>query len=177
MRNFPTVLRASALLLLGTTTTALGQAAVADASCQPVQAALIAFSHAPAFRVSTTTLDGKAVSVESIYVGDTLYYGSAPDWMKIPQTQAERLEVDAKSGSTLSRCRMVGRESVHGEVAIVYEAHRETKTPATRSDDKIWISTKSGLPLRQDTDATGQFAGKGTMLFTYGADVRAPRSR
>ncbi|MEP6494823.1 MAG: hypothetical protein ABJF01_19205 [bacterium] len=38
---------------------------------------------------------------------------------------------------------------------------------------RIWISDRSGLPLRMDSEAAeGKL--KTSMFFTYGADIRAP---
>jgi hypothetical protein len=173
MPNFPTVLGAAVLLLLGATTTALGQFSGADAPCQPVQAALNALDHTSRVRTTAVSIDDKPSSVEWVYVGDTIYYGDPSGHMKTAQTQAELVKGDTEGGWTLSGCRRVGSESVHGDAATVYEVHMESKNPKTQSDNKFWISAKSGLPLRRDSQ-TGRNGAKSSMLLTYGADIRAP---
>jgi outer membrane lipoprotein-sorting protein len=175
MRKIPSLLGASIVLLFGATSTVLGQAAPTDASCQPVRAALNALAHANRVRMSMTTFNGKPVSIEHIYVGDTLYSGTSSRHTRTPLTVAERVQADAETGRTFNTCQVVGRESVHGENASVFEAHMESKNPKAQSHDKLWISTRSGLPLRWDVDqAKGQFAASGSTFFSYGADVRAP---
>ena len=175
MRKIPSLLGASIALLSGATATVLGQAAPTDASCQPVRAALNALAPADRVRMSMTTFNGKPVSIEHIYVGDTLYSGTTSRHTKTPLTVAERVQADVERGLTLSTCQVIGRESVHGENASVFEAHVESKNPKAQSHDKLWIATRSGLPLRWDVDrAKGQFAASGSTFFSYGADVRAP---
>lgn len=174
MRKIPTPLGASLVLLLGAATTAFGQAARGDVSCQPVQTALKAVVHSTRVRMALTSYNGKPSSMESIYVGDTLYVGNASRHSRTPLTPAERVQADAEMGWTLSQCRMVGRESVHGEDASVYKAHMDSRNPKRQIENKIWISSGSGLPLRWDQDSQGQFAAKTSTIFTYGADVRAP---
>lgn len=176
MRKIPTLPGASIVLLLGAATTAFGQAARGDVSCQPVQAALTAAVHSTRVRMSLTSYNGKPTSMESIYVGDTLYVGNASRHSRTPLTPAERVQADAKIGWTLSQCRMVARESVHGQDANVYEAHMESRNPERQSENRLWISSRSGLPLRWDQDSRGQFAAKTSTVLTYGADVRAPAS-
>lgn len=171
MRKLLTLLGALALLVPGAT--ALAQAGVYDASCQPVKAAMAAMARTNRYRATgTMTSDGKAYPVEQIYVGDTLYNGIASHWSKTAMTPQGRIDAGQGLGLRYYGCRTAGNESVNGEAAIVYEVHSDVKQPKIHTDSKIWISTKSGLPLRMDSDAGDGFHGSN--LYTYGASVRAP---
>lgn len=174
MRKLLTLLGVSALLVPGAT--ALAQAGVYDASCQPVKTAMVAMVKTNRYRATgTMTSGGKAYPIERIFVGDTLYMGSAGHWSRTAVAPQDRIDAGQGLGLRYYGCRTVGNESVNGEAAIVYEVHSDVKQPKIHTDSKIWISTKSGLPLRVDSD-TGDGSSKmhGSMLFTYGASVRAP---
>jgi|GEM_PF-6231160 len=171
MRKLLTLLGVSALLVPGAT--ALAQAGVYDASCQPVKAAMVAMVKTNRYRATgTITSDGKAYPSEEIYVGDTLYTGIAAHWSKTAVTPQGRIDAGQGLGLRYYGCRTAGNESVNGEGAIVYEVHSDVKQPKIHTDSKIWISTKSGLPLRMDSDAGDGFHGSN--LYTYGTSVRAP---
>jgi hypothetical protein len=174
MRKLLTLLGASALLLPDATL--LAQAGVYDASCQPVKAAMVAMVKTNRYRAAgTTTSAGKAYPTEEIYVDDTLYKGIASHWSRTAVTPQDRIDAGKGLGLTTYGCRTIGNESVNGEAAIVYEEHSDVKQPRIHSDGKIWISTKSGLPLRVDGDSgNGSSKLHGSKLYTYGASVRAP---
>lgn len=174
MRKLLTLLGASALLVRGATV--LAQAEFYDASCQPVKATMIAMVKTNRYRgAGTATVKEKAYPVGEIYVGDTLYKKDfASNWSRTAVTPQGRLDENKGLGLTMHGCRIVGNESVSGESAIVYEANSDMKQPKIHTNVKIWISARSGLPLRMDGQgAEGHL--KTSMLFTYGADIRAPQ--
>jgi hypothetical protein len=174
MRKLLTMLGAAVLLAPGATV--LAQAGGFDASCQPVKAAMVAMVKTNRYHATgTMTSNGKAYPTEEIYVGDTLYRGMASHWSRTKVTPQDRIDAGQGLGLTTSGCRTVGNESVNGEAAIVYEMHSDVKQPKIHTDGRIWISTKSGLPLRMDGDS-GDGADKlhGSNLYSYGAGVRAP---
>lgn len=174
MRKLLTLLGASALLVPGATV--LAQAEVYDASCQPVKATMVAMVKTNRYRgAGTITEKGKAYPTGEIYVGDTLYKKDfESNWSRTAVTPQDRIDARKGLGLTTHGCRAVGNESVNGEAAIVYEANSDMKQPKIHTDIKIWISTRSGLPLRMDSEgAEGDL--KTSVLFTYGADIRAPK--
>ncbi|MDQ2944696.1 MAG: hypothetical protein M3Y27_01910, partial [Acidobacteriota bacterium] len=174
MRKLLTLLGAAALLVPGSTV--LAQAAVYDASCQPAKATMVAMVKTNRYRGTGTITDkGKAYPSGEIYVGDTLYRKDfESNWSRTAMTPQNLIDASKGRGITMHGCRTVGNESVNGEAAIVYEASSDMQQPNIHTDVKIWISARSGLPLRMDGQgAEGHL--KTSMLFTYGADIRAPQ--
>ena len=70
---------------------------------------------------------------------------------------------------------MLGASALLIPGAVVYEMHTDVKQPRIHTDGRIWISTKSGLPLRVDGDSrAGTDKLHGSNLYSYGAGVHAP---
>jgi hypothetical protein len=174
MRKLFALIGASVLLVPCARVFAQGE--VADPSCKPVQTAMDAMARTDRYHAAgTRTSKGKANPTEEIYVGDTLYKGVASRWSRIAVTPQDRIDAGKEVGLTMHGCRTVGNEPVNGEAAVVYVTQSDVKQPKIHTDSRIWISTKSGLPLRVESDA-GSASSKihVSNLYTYGAGVRAP---
>lgn len=174
MRKLLTALGAVALLAPGAIVVAHAQDY--DASCQPVKAAMVAMVRTNRYSgTGTITEKGKTYPIGEIYVGDMLYKKDfASNWSRTVVTPQDRVDASKGLGLTTNGCRTLGSESVNGEAAIVYAANSDMKQPKIHSDIKIWISARSGLPLRMDSGAPGDDL-KTSMIFMYGTDIRAPR--
>ncbi len=158
----------------------LGLAAPARAdSCQPVFDALkkvvSTSSHTYTTHTASFVNGGKPRESETIYVQGKIYIRANGKWMHSPATPEEVLE-QAKENEERGKasCRFVRNELVGTESAAVYSMHREIED--SREDAQMWISRRTGLPLRdeQDLDAGGK-AGKEhrSTRFEY-SNIRPP---
>ena len=115
---------------------------------------------------------------ESVMAGGAMFVQYAGRWRRSPLTprmQLDQMQENLDSAKVLT-CRRVGEESVGGEAAVVYFTH--TVNSDLAADARIWVATRSGLPLRieEDVDTSpGAADGKRhiSIRFDY-ANVRAP---
>ncbi len=91
---------------------------------------------------------GKPMQNEMIRVGDTLYMQVRGQWLARPYDAAKAAD-DARQAMTKAEhdCTRVRSEPVDGRSAELYRV--QSKTATGSSDSEIWISTASGLPVRQ----------------------------
>jgi hypothetical protein len=146
----------------------LARAAVSD--CTAVQAAVALQSKTP-FHAITTLTATKAGAFptstnEAIYLDNKMYtrLGNSP-WLPAPTDAAHALAGVTGGNATFSECRRLPDDAIHGEATMVYAAKMESGEPA-----RLWISTKSGLLLR---DVVDEGAMKVAAEFDY-ANVRPP---
>jgi len=100
---------------------------------------------------SSATSGGRTSSSETIYANHSAYVESNGQWRATPvnpdEVTAMKKRAQAEAGAT---CAVVREEPVDGEAAILYRRR------ATNDDVKIvsqlWVSKKSGLPLKQVID-------------------------
>jgi hypothetical protein len=121
--------------------------------------------------------NGKAMSSETVFVGDTRYVMVNGKWSLSPISTDELKQMDQrnrKNAKNLS-CHYVREESVNGQSAAVYSAHSESEHG--KDDSQIWLSKSAGLILRQETDLdTGRAGGTIHMSVRYDyKDVQAPK--
>jgi hypothetical protein len=170
-----TALSAMVLALAAVT----ARAAAADASCKPVEDALMKVFHTPTHLTSTRT--GAAYGAtphtgELIYMPDAIYVKMKGQWKRStmkPDDMLAQEKENMESAKSFS-CRYLREESVDGEPASVYGSH--TVTDVATSDVTIWISVRTGLPLRQEVDLDiGGKLGKSHTSSRYDyRDVHAP---
>lgn len=120
-----------------------------DASCKPVTDAAAKLARTPYHEVST--VDGKPF--EKIYTTTTLSMRiNNGRWMTMPMTPEKVLKSVRETGS-YSNCKMLRTETVDGQRATVYAAHRTSPdTSFPSQDDQIWIAA-SGLTLKTVSDS------------------------
>jgi hypothetical protein len=148
-----------------------------DAACHAVLQAVIKQTAAPVHQkvtIESATSPGKPMQNEMIRLGDTLYMQARGQWMARPYDAAKAAD-DARQAMTKGEhsCTRVRSEAVAGQPAELYSVRSKTATGG--SDSQIWISTASGLPLRQTVSILEQ----GTVKLKHEvrsdyASVRAP---
>lgn len=148
-----------------------------DAACQAVLQAVLKQTAAPVHQkvtIETAAAPDKPMQNEMIRLGDTLYMQMRGQWMARPYDAAKAAE-DARQAMTKGEhsCTRVRSEAVDGQPAELYRV--QSKTATGGSDSQIWISTASGLPLRQAVTMLEQ----GTVKLKHEvrsdyANVRAP---
>jgi hypothetical protein len=148
-----------------------------DAACQAVLHAVLKQTAAPVHQkvtIETAAAPDKPMHNEMIRLGGTLYVQSRGQWMARPYDAAKAAD-DARQAMTRGEhsCTRVRSEAVDGKPAELYRVQSRTATGG--SDTQIWISTASGLPLRQ----TVAMLEQGTVKLKHEvrsdyANVRAP---
>lgn len=145
------------------------RARAADPDCTPVHAAVTFQSKKPfhALVSSTPTREGKIppATSQAIWVGGTLYTQMGGRWLPSPMAPENALSGVTGGVTHFSACRRLADDAIHGETATVYAAKMESGQPV-----QLWISTKTGLLLR---DVVDQDIMKVTVDFDYG-NVQAP---
>lgn len=137
------------ILLISVATLASGlvtlPARADDASCKPITDAATKMAASPYHEVAT--VDGKPF--EKIYTTTTLSMRiNNGKWLTVPMTPQDVLDVIRESGSSYSNCKVLGTETVDGQRATVYAAHRTSPgTSLPSEDDQIWIGA-NGLTLK-----------------------------
>lgn len=148
-----------------------------DAACQAVLQAVLKQTSAPVHQkvtIETAAAPDKPMHNEMIRLGDTLYMPARGQWMARPYDAAKAAD-DARQAMTKGEhsCTRVRSEAVDGQPAELYRV--QSKTATGGSDTQIWISTATGLPLRQ----TVAMLEQGTVKLKHEvrsdyANVRAP---
>lgn len=119
-----------------------------DASCKPLTEAAAKMARTPYHEVST--VDGKPF--EKIYTTKTLSMRVAGKWMTVPVTPQEVLDSQRQTGS-YSNCRVLRTDTVEGQRATVYAAHRISPgTSYPNEEDQIWIAA-GGLIVKTVADS------------------------
>ena len=174
-------LRTLAMLLAVCWVAGVCRAAYADeAACKAVLDAVIKQAGVPVHQkisIESAAAPGRRIESELIRLGDTLYMQMRGQWMKRPY-DAAKAQQDAREAMHKSQheCTRLRSEAVGGQAAELYEVR--SHGPEGNSEAQIWISSSSGLPLRQHTEmATAAAAGgqksRHDVSFDY-ADVKAP---
>jgi hypothetical protein len=148
-----------------------------DAACQAVLQAVLKQTAAPVHQkvtIETAAAPDKPMHNEMIRLGDTLYMQARGQWMARPYDAAKAAD-DARQAMTKGEhsCTRVRSEAIDGQPAELYRV--QSKTATGGSDTQIWISTASGLPLRQTVTMLEQ----GTVKLKHEvrsdyANIRAP---
>ena len=168
------------VLALGMALGMLGREVMADdASCQTVLDAVIKQATIPVHQkisMGSAAMPGKTLQSEMIRTGDTLYMQIRGQWTSWPYDVQKAVD-DARQAMQKAEhsCTRVRSETVDGQSADLYSV--EAKTASGGTDSQIWISSATGLPLRQHTVMFEQGSAKTEhdVRFDY-TDVRAPQS-
>jgi hypothetical protein len=168
------------ILVLGAALGVLGREAHADdAACQAVLDADIKQATIPVHQkisIESAAMPGKALQSEMIRTGNTLYMQVRGQWTSRPY-DGQKAASDARLAMQKAEhsCTRVRSEALDGQPADLYSV--EAKTASGGTNSQIWISSASGLPLRQHTVMLEQDSAKAQhdVRFDY-TDVRAPQS-
>lgn len=149
-----------------------------DAACKPVWDATFKYVTTPNHTFSTSTGlmgDGKIQKSEMISTGKSRFVMVDGSWMVNRMTDQEMLDIEKeKASSSKAQCRWVRDEATAGETAALYAVHSETD--GKKSDEQVWISRHSGLPLKIELDLhVGAVGGASHMSSRMVYDnIRAP---
>jgi len=125
-----------------------------DGNCRPVFDAMNKMATTPTHVFMTETAafqSGKTTHSEAIYSGGAIYTNVHGKWIRgsmTSQQMREPEEQNRKDGS--AACRFVRNEVVNGQAAAEYSTHSETED--AKSNGHVWISRRTGLPLREELD-------------------------
>jgi hypothetical protein len=149
------------------------QARAAASDCAPVQAAVALLYktpfHVKMTKAATRTGAFPTSADEAVWAGGRLYMKlSDKRWLNTQVAPDNVLGSLTGSVSNYRTCRRLGDDAVHGEATAVYAATMESGTQA-----QLWVSTKSGLLLR---DVLDQDIVKVTAEFDF-ANIRAPATQ
>jgi uncharacterized Zn-binding protein involved in type VI secretion len=146
--------------------------------CQVVTTAMMAaLQHDHALQVMLP-VDGVGPSqpAQIVQVAGKTYVQFQGVWRPGPQTVAQQIQTVADQAKTAQiTCKASGTDAIDGQPVAIYDEHLVNQ--GTAGDNRLWISTASGLPLRIVTHLdTGAVA---TQDFRYDnvtapANVQAP---
>ena len=152
---------------------------IAADGCKPVDAAVLKLASTPThlFEVVTEQAQGgKSREVESIYIKDETFLKVHGSWIR-SNVKPSAMFADMKEARAETKilCSYLHDEDVNGEAAALYHAHSETDDDKT--DQQIWISKRSGLILKSetDTDVGGQLGKTHRSLRYEYNNVQAPK--
>jgi hypothetical protein len=126
-----------------------------DAACKPAIDAILKQISTPThiYATETSTRHGcKPEPRESIYAGGAIYIQMKGQWRRSPmsvQDMRKQQEENVRNTKSMS-CRYLRDETVNGETAAVY--HSQGETEAGKSEATLWVSKRTGLPLRTVND-------------------------
>lgn len=144
-------------------------AARAD-DCAPIASAMIAQAKAPYAAAMAMSKPDKSVDRSaSIVTGTKMYVQVNGAWQAMPyraQDMIDRINKLAKEAK--QTCAKVGAGTIDGVAATIFTAHVENQGRV--SDNRIWISDKTGLPAKTET----QFPDGMTVTQSYRYDNIQP---
>ena len=123
-----------------------------EAVCNRVLDSMLKYVNTPNHTYTTQTgsiAGGASSSVETIHAGLNRYLMHAGKWIADPTSTEELLEIEKEKLKSHNRqCRSIRDESVGGDGASLYAVHSETDYG--KADTQVWISKRTGLPLKMD---------------------------
>jgi len=176
--GFATVGRASVLAILLSAAAAGQPARAVDATCKLVLDAMTKRIATPSHLYATESMalrDSKPKTSESIYAGGAIYIQVKGKWSRSPLSiEAMRKQEEENQRNVKSMtCRYLRDETVNGEAAAVYRSQAESE--ATKSDSTLWVSKRTGLPLRNESAIDIGGGDKVHLAIRYDyANVRPP---
>lgn len=177
-QTFKVTIRAAAVALLIAAAAGQPARAVFDLSCKPIMDAMMKQVGTPTHLVMTTAPlreHGKPTTHDMIYADDGIFIQVKGRWtrtasLKTVRQQQEENQRDPKSKMS---CSYLRDEAVGGETAAVYHAQSEDEGGKTTST--MWVSKRTGLPLKSDTNVDTGNKEPLHMVMTYDyANVHAP---
>lgn len=150
-------------------------ALAANGDCGPVANAMMKLATTPRHSYTTDTSGGKTTSNELITTNDAMFIKVNGKWTtRKYDPQGEKKDQQEAWQNTKATCQRAGDEAVSGEAAVMYNILNKTEDGT--SNQKLWISTSKGLPLRAEIDIdTGDksSARHFSMRYDY-VNVQAP---
>ncbi len=153
------------------------RAAAVDPACKPGIDAMMKQIATPTHLYATeaSARGGKPEVRESIYSGGAIYIQMRGQWKRSPMSTQEmrkQQEENVRNAKSMS-CRYLRDEAVNGESAAVYRTQSVTEVGS--SDATLWISKRTGLPLRTENDLDTGGGDKMHLAIRYDyAGVKAP---
>jgi len=146
-----------------------------EADCKVVLDAILKLTRTPVHQtisVESAASPGKPLLSEIVRTQSTMYTQVRGQWMARPY-DAKKAAQDAAQTMQKAQhtCSRVRSEAVDGHAAELYSV--QSRTEQSTVDSQIWISTSTGLPLRQHTEMSGAAKGRHDVRFDY-TKVRAP---
>lgn len=118
---------------------------------------------------ASSDMNGKAT--KTITVGGVNYVEVNGRWTQSRMTAQDSLkqvQENLKNAKTYT-CKQLADETVAGEAASVFTVHEENEN--VKADSKVWVSKKSGLPLKTEEDLAG--LGHIAVAYSY-TGIKAP---
>lgn len=153
------------------------RAANVDPACKPGLDAMMKQIATPTHLYATeASAQGRKPEIhESIYSGGAIYIQLKGQWKRSPmstQDMRKQEEENVRNAKSMT-CRYLRDETVDGEAAAVYRT--EVVNEDTKSTATLWVSKRTGLPLRSDDDIGAGGGGRMHMVIRYDyANVRPP---
>jgi outer membrane lipoprotein-sorting protein len=144
--------------------------AFADA-CGTVMDAMFAQAKLPYAGSGEMVQSGQAPMHTAVVVtGGKMYVQVMGKWQSLPFSAEETISnAKQKMAATKHICQQAGSEAVNGEAATVYTEHADK---ADAPESRMWISDRSGLPLKVEIKLRG---GAMTQTLEYHYDnIEAP---
>ena len=120
------------------------------------RAAAIAQAKAPHSVVHVMTSPGKAPQrAEMVFAGDKAYTKIDGKWSSIPFSAKEQIDMINSApgkGQGTATCQKTAGETINGEPTFLMTVH---ETAPSLSDARFWISTRTGLPMRDEIKLGG----------------------
>jgi hypothetical protein len=142
--------------------------------CALIPAASIAQAKVPRAVTHVTAVPGKPPTrAEMIFMSDKAYMQVNGAWQSIAYSAQQQIDtINAaikRTEQAPHSCQKLASEPINGEAVSLLAAHSEANGKA--SDSRIWISNKTGLPLKSEVHLSS-----GTVVtddFRYG-NIEAP---
>lgn len=118
--------------------------------CAGVMGATVAGAHKPYTATSTMSGGGVPTRVShSVSSGGKLFVEMSGHWVLAKLTMNDMAnEMRSEIGTAKMSCHRLGDETVRGEATSVFANHVANR--GTVSDNTLWISKASGLPLKTE---------------------------
>jgi outer membrane lipoprotein-sorting protein len=99
-----------------------------------------------------------------------MYFQIGTEWQSTPYTTQQSVDTLTEMWKqAVQTCHKTGNEAVNGEAVTVFAVHTESK--GAPSDSRVWVSNRSGLALKSES----QLRGGITAILTYRYDnIQAP---
>ena len=151
-----------------------GAGSVRADDCALALAASIAQAKTPRADTHETAMPGKPVEkIEMIFLTDKVYVQINGAWRSMafsPQRQIDMAEAASKRAEKAPHsCQKVAGDAIDGEATSLLIAH--TEMDGKTSDARLWISEKTGMPLKSEVRLSS--GATVTDTFRYG-DIQPP---
>lgn len=126
----------------------LSTSALAD-DCTLVVDAMMKMTTVPSHQVAKNMTDNKSRQIETVVIGKDMYVNTSGVWAKKP--------FDAAKTAQEQKAYYQGATCAAGKTSTVDDEPIRIYTIATPTENlELWISTASGLPVRQTINKSGE---------------------